>query len=126
MLSICAIVKLANVLHSDTYHPDRVSPGERLFMIHIRKLARSIMSSTVDKSIFRAHLVYTARMLLDVMDCSSDGVVMSAVPLEAVKSELDGCLGIGWNEGIEVDLHSFVRQFEVEYEVRKTGHRACK
>jgi hypothetical protein len=95
-------------------------------MIRIRKLARTIIRTTMDEAVFEAHLVYIANMLMDAMDHLRDIAMKPAVPVGDVKLQLDGCLGTGWGKGVKLESHSFIRHFELEYAVRKSAAPACK
>jgi hypothetical protein len=123
ILSICALVELANVLHSDTYHPDGVSPDQRLLLIHIRKLARTMVRKTMvlrddsgnsGNTLIRGHAVYMASMLLEALEACVGRGFKLAVPLRAIKLQLEGCLGYGWRTGIKIRGHSFIRQFTLK------------
>ncbi|KAF8221405.1 hypothetical protein L208DRAFT_1382279 [Tricholoma matsutake] len=123
ILAVCAIIELANVLHSDMYCPNGVSPEERLIMICTRKLARTIVQKTMDFrddsgnsgiTLIQGHAVYMASMLLEVMEaCVHDGFKL-AIPLGTIKSQLDGCFGTGRSTCITIKGHSFIRQFNLK------------
>lgn len=122
VLSICALAELANVLHSHTYSVSGVSPGERLVMIRTRKLARTIIQNTMDvdeggnhgKGLLRAHVLYLASMIVDSLDHGITSGIKSSVSPEAIKSQINGCLGTGWEKCIVSDAHPFIRQFQLK------------
>ncbi|KAF8231433.1 hypothetical protein L208DRAFT_1378106 [Tricholoma matsutake] len=123
ILAVCAIVELANVLHSNMYCPNGVSPEERLIMICTHKLARTIVQKTMDFrddsgnsgiTLIQGHAVYMASMLLEAMEaCVHDGFKL-AIPLDTIKSQLDGCFGTGRSTCITIKGHSFIRQFNLK------------
>ena len=123
------------MLHSDTYSTDGVPHEERLVMIRLRKLARTIVRNSIDLQddsgnsggmLIRGHAVYMARMLLDALDaCVCKGFTL-LVPLDSIKSQLDGCFGVGWRTGVESQGHSFIRQFTLKGTSRMVPVRSGK
>lgn len=71
-------------------------------------------------TLIQGHAIYMGSMLLEALNaCITEGFKIS-VPLDAIKLQLDGCLGIGWGAKVKIKGHSFIRQFTLKGTARMT------
>jgi hypothetical protein len=115
VLSLINMAELANVLHPDTYQ-EGVDPGERMFLIHVRKQARdllhwlnnnyslepapragTVLSTTHETPhLAYSYLVHQVRALQDAKMSMEKARLQSAIPgltYQALHVQVVGCLG---------------------------------
>jgi hypothetical protein len=112
LVSLCAIFEFLNVLHFDSYGPTRMAPEEQLMAVHTRHLARTTFQWFLNRcelqvddngwrnsEVVRGTCVHWAKGLLAAKMHSDASGINPRVPgftVDALRRELDGCLGIGW------------------------------
>jgi hypothetical protein len=116
LVSMCAITELLNVIHFGSYSSMKMPPEDRVMAVHVRYLTRTTwqwLTSTHiledeenhwrDAGIVRGTCVYWAKRLLEgITHCEKSGIEprIPGLTTDALRRELDGSLGVGWESEI--------------------------